>query len=198
MKLLSSSLADIFTNFLVLFAFMSYTKIQANELASLRWASCNDYPTCKLVSVQMFDKYCNRSTLKNMCPTFCKEECKPLRDVIDHEKLISVKIEESLEPTADTTTATTTTTAKTTATTTTTTTTTTSTITTTITSTTTSTTPKSIIRTTKTKFTSKTKTTTRPLITLSIEEEIRNKFQVYLPKKVSAPPKAKTETAPGN
>lgn len=47
------------------------------KLSQLRLKSCTDYPTCKLVSLQMFEKYCSRSTLKNMCPTYCIDECKP-------------------------------------------------------------------------------------------------------------------------
>ena len=37
---------------------------------------CTDYPSCQLISPQMFTSYCNRSTLKNMCPTYCDPECK--------------------------------------------------------------------------------------------------------------------------
>lgn len=37
---------------------------------------CQDYPSCKLISDQMFANYCSRSTLKNMCPTHCDPKCK--------------------------------------------------------------------------------------------------------------------------
>ena len=36
---------------------------------------CTDYPSCQLISPQMFESYCNRSTLKNMCPTYCDAKC---------------------------------------------------------------------------------------------------------------------------
>lgn len=37
---------------------------------------CADYPSCKLISEQMFESYCSRSTLKNMCPSHCDVRCK--------------------------------------------------------------------------------------------------------------------------
>ena len=48
---------------------------------------CNDYPTCQLVSTQMFEKYCNRSTLRHMCPTYCLQECKMMTNLVINSSL---------------------------------------------------------------------------------------------------------------
>lgn len=167
------------------------------QMGSLNWGACNDYPTCKLVSAQMFDKYCDRSTLKSMCPTYCKEECKPLRDALEEEKLISVNIDTdaiekvavdpattttpttstttTTEPTRTTTTTTTTTATTTTSTTTTTTTTTTTSTTTTATATTTTSTTSTTTPTTTTTTTTSTtttSTTTRSTTTTTTRAEV--------------------------
>lgn len=73
---------------------------------------CTDYPSCQLISPQMFTSYCNRSTLKNMCPTYCDPECKA------KSKQSMVKDDDddssSSSPSASTTSSTTTTTTSTT------------------------------------------------------------------------------------
>ena len=37
---------------------------------------CTDYPSCQLISTKMFESYCIRNTLRNMCPSFCDKNCK--------------------------------------------------------------------------------------------------------------------------
>ena len=85
-------------NFLIFVNFIFFVPICMNEkldgkLSQLRLKSCTDYPTCKLVSLQMFEKYCNRSTLKNMCPTYCISECKPNKNPETSPKSIDSKKE---------------------------------------------------------------------------------------------------------
>ena len=192
------------------------------QLASLTWNSCNDYPTCKLVSPQMFEKYCDRSTLKNMCPTYCNDKCKPMGEKkIDtvslrtKQKIMNTSKKTRTTPTITTTTVATTTTTK--LTTTTELTTTTKLTTTTEMTTTTSTTTTSMT-TSKPTTTSTTRTTfTKPFTTGSLfttKSSIQpstlvektsqvSKFQVYLPNnyrkgaRATIAPEAVTTRSPG-
>ena len=39
----------------------------------MKEVNCVDFPSCYLIASKIFDNYCNRVTLKNMCPTFCNK-----------------------------------------------------------------------------------------------------------------------------
>ncbi|CAF1056886.1 unnamed protein product [Brachionus calyciflorus] len=95
---------------LILFAILSLVLCSKNNSNKTK-DPCTDYPSCKLISDQMFENYCTRSTLRNMCPSHCDKKCKnsTLEASVRVLDLSSVEEEEFEEEETETTVAKTTT-----------------------------------------------------------------------------------------